>query len=203
MPLKIAVLVSGRGSNLQAIIDAIESGKINGRIEVVISNKDDSYALERAKRHKIEGVYIDPSPYKSREDYDRAIINVLKNKGIELICLAGFMRILTPPFVKRYKEKIMNIHPSLLPSFPGLDAQKKALEYGVKISGATVHFVDEGLDSGPIILQSAVPVLDTDTPETLSERILQEEHKIYPEAVKAFTDGRLIMKGRRVFIKPN
>ncbi|MEK6590175.1 MAG: phosphoribosylglycinamide formyltransferase, partial [Nitrospinota bacterium] len=182
---------------------AIESGKINGRIEVVISNKDDSYALERAKRHKIEGVYIDPSPYKSREDYDRAIINVLKNKGIELICLAGFMRILTPPFVKRYKEKIMNIHPSLLPSFPGLDAQKKALEYGVKISGATVHFVDEGLDSGPIILQSAVPVLDTDTPETLSERILQEEHKIYPEAVKAFAEGRLIIKERRVFIKPN
>lgn len=203
MPLKIAVLVSGRGSNLQAIIDAIESGKINGRIEVVISNKTNSYALERAKRHKIEGVYIDPSPYKSREDYDRAIINVMENKDIELICLAGFMRILTPPFVKRYKEKIMNIHPSLLPSFPGLDAQKKALEYGVKISGATVHFVDEGLDSGLIILQSAVPVLDTDTPESLSERILQEEHKIYPEAVKAFTEGRLIIKGRRVFIKPN
>ena len=199
-PLKIAVLVSGRGSNLQAIIDAIERGEIYGKIEVVITNKNDAYALERAKRHKIEGVYVDPSVCKSKEDYDRAIINILENKKVELICLAGFMRILSHHLVNRFKGRIMNIHPSLLPSFPGLDAQKKALEYGVKVAGATVHFVDEGVDSGPIILQSAVHVSDKDTIEILSEKILKEEHKIYPQAIKLFAEDRLIVKGRRVFI---
>lgn len=203
MSLKIAVLVSGRGSNLQAIIDAIESGKINGVIEVVISNKKDAYALERAKRHNIEGVFIDSSSYKNKDDYDRAIIKILDDKNIELVCLAGFMRILTPYFVNKYKRRIINIHPSLLPAFPGLEVQKKALDYGVKFTGATVHFVDEGVDSGPIILQSVVPVLDADTPEILSERILKEEHKIYPEAIKTFAEGRLVVTGRRVFIKHN
>ena len=201
MPLKIAVLVSGRGSNLQAIIDAIESGKINGKIEVVISNKEDAYALERAKRHNIEGIFIDSSSYKNKDDYDRAIITILEKKDIGLVCLAGFMRILTPYFVNKYKRRIINIHPSLLPAFPGLEAQKKALDYGVKFTGATVHFVDEGVDSGPIILQSIVPVLDTDTPEILSERILKEEHRIYPEAIKAFAEGRIVVKGRRIVIK--
>ncbi|MEK6545744.1 MAG: phosphoribosylglycinamide formyltransferase [Nitrospinota bacterium] len=199
-PLKIAVLVSGRGSNLQAIIDAIERGEIYGKIEVVITNKNDAYALERAKRHNIEGIYVDPSVCKSKEDYDRAIINILENKKVELICLAGFMRILSHHLVNRFKGRIMNIHPSLLPSFPGLDAQKKALEYGVKVAGATVHFVDEGVDSGPIILQSAVHVSDKDTIEILSEKILKEEHKIYPQAIKLFAEDRLIVKGRRVFI---
>ncbi len=203
MPLKIAVLVSGRGSNLQAIIDAIESGKINGKIEVVISNKKDAYALERAKRHNIEGVFIDSSSYKNKDDYDRAIIKILDDKNIELVCLAGFMRILTPYFVNKYKRRIINIHPSLLPAFPGLEAQKKALDYGVKFTGATVHFVDEGVDSGPIILQSIVPVLDTDTPEILSERILKEEHRIYPEAIKLFAEGSIVVKGRRVFVIEN
>jgi len=201
MPLKIAVLVSGRGSNLQAIIDAIESGKINGVIEVVISNKEDAYALERAKRHNIEGVFIGPSSCKSKDEYDRAIIKILDDKNIELVCLAGFMRILTPYFVNKYKRRIINIHPSLLPAFPGLEAQKKALDYGVKFTGATVHFVDEGVDSGPIIIQAVVPVLDTDTPEILSERILKEEHRIYPEAIKAFAEGRIVVKGRRIVIK--
>lgn len=201
MSLKIAVLVSGRGSNLQAIIDAIESGKINGKIEVVISNKKDAYALERAKRHDIEGVFIDPSSYKNKDDYDRAIIKILDDKKIELVCLAGFMRILTPYFVNKYKRRIINIHPSLLPAFPGLEAQKKALDYGVKFTGATVHFVDEGVDSGPIILQSIVPVLVTDTPEILSERILKEEHIIYPEAIKLFAEGSIVVKGRRIVIK--
>jgi len=201
MPLKIAVLVSGRGSNLQAIIDAIESGKINGKIEVVISNKEDAYALERAKRHNIEGIFIDSSSYKNKDDYDRAIITILEKKDIGLVCLAGFMRILTPYFVNKYKRRIINIHPSLLPAFPGLEAQKKALDYGVKFTGATVHFVDESVDSGPIIIQAVVPVLDTDTPEILSERILEEEHRIYPEAIKAFAEGRIVVKGRRIVIK--
>jgi len=201
--LKIAVLVSGRGSNLQAIIDAIESGNINGKIEVVISNKNDAYALERARKHNIEGVFIEPLSYKSKEDYDRAIIKILEDKNIELVCLAGFMRILTPYFVNKYRGRIMNIHPSLLPAFPGLEVQKKALDYGVKFTGATVHFVDDGVDSGPIIIQSVVPVLDIDTPETLSERILKEEHRIYPEAIKLFAEGRISVKGRRAFIKHN
>ena len=201
--LKIAVLVSGRGSNLQAIIDAIESGNINGKIEVVISNKNDAYSLERAREHNIEGVFIEPLSYKSKEDYDRAIIKILEDKNIELVCLAGFMRILTPYFVNKYRGRIMNIHPSLLPAFPGLEVQKKALHYGVKFTGATVHFVDEGVDSGPIIIQSVVPVLDIDTPETLSERILKEEHRIYPEAIKLFAEGRISVKGRRAFIKHN
>jgi phosphoribosylglycinamide formyltransferase-1 len=200
-PLKIAVLVSGRGSNLQSIIDATESGRINGKVEVVISNKNDAYALERAKRHSLIGIFIDPSLYKTKEDYDRAVIKVLEEKNIGLVCLAGFMRILTPYFVSRYKGRIINIHPALLPAFPGLDAQKKALEYGVKFSGATVHFVEEGVDSGPIILQAIVPVMDTDTPDTLSERILKEEHKIYPEAVRLFAEGRLVVAGRRIVIK--
>ena len=203
MPLKIAVLVSGRGSNLQAIIDAIESGNINGKIEVVISNKNDAYALERARKHNIEGVFIEPLSYKSKEDYDRAIIKILEDKNIELVCLAGFMRILTPYFVNKYRGRIMNIHPSLLPAFPGLEVQKKALDYGVKFTGATVHFVDDGVDSGPIIIQSVVPVLDIDTSETLSERILKEEHRIYPEAIKLFAEGRISVKGRRAFIKHN
>lgn len=203
MPLKIAVLVSGRGSNLQAIIDAIESGKINGVIEVVISNNKDAYALERVKRHNIEGIFIDSSSYKNKDDYDRAIIKILEDKKIGLVCLAGFMRILTPYFVTKYKRRIINIHPSLLPAFPGLEVQKKALDYGVRFTGATVHFVDEGVDSGPIIIQSVVPIMDTDTPEILSERILKEEHRIYPEAIKLFAEGKIVVKGRRVFIKHN
>jgi phosphoribosylglycinamide formyltransferase-1 len=196
--LKIGVLASGRGSNLQAIIDAVERGEIDGRISVVISDKKDAFALERARRHNIEGVFIDPKEFPDREDFDRKVVEVLRKFEVELVCLAGFMRIITPYFVNEYRNSIMNIHPALLPSFPGLHAQRQALQYGVKISGATVHFVDEGCDTGPIILQASVDVLEDDTEETLSARILQEEHKIYPKAISLFAKGRLKVVGRRV-----
>ncbi|HAJ33954.1 MAG TPA: phosphoribosylglycinamide formyltransferase [Candidatus Atribacteria bacterium] len=199
--LNIGVLVSGRGTNLQVIIEAIEEGKIEGRISIVISDNPDAYALKRAKRYNIETQYINFKEFKTREDYDKKIIKSLKEKEIELVVLAGYMRILSSYFIRTYRNKIMNIHPALLPSFPGLEAQSQAVNYGVKISGCTVHFVDEGIDSGPIILQKAVEVKDDDTEESLAERILKEEHKIYPQAIQLFSQGRLIIKGRKVFIK--
>jgi len=200
----IGVLASGRGSNLQAIIDAIKSGYIkNAEIKVVISDRSDAYALERARAASIPAVHIDPAPYKGRrEEYDNLIINTLMEHGVTpeqgLVLLAGYMRILTPTFIRRYRMRILNIHPSLLPAFPGLRAQKQALEYGVKYTGCTVHFAEEEVDKGPIILQAVVPVYDDDTEETLSERILKEEHRIYPESVKLFVEGRLKIEGRRV-----
>ncbi|MEM1993860.1 MAG: phosphoribosylglycinamide formyltransferase [Nitrososphaerales archaeon] len=206
MTIHIGVLASGRGSNLQAIIDAIKSGYIkNAEIKVVISDKADAYALERARAAYIPAVYIDPTPYKGRrEEYDKLIINTLIEHGVTpdngLVLLAGYMRILSQPIIQLYKMRILNIHPSLLPAFPGLKAQKQALEYGVKYSGCTVHFADVEVDKGPIILQAVVPVYDDDTEESLSERILREEHRIYPEAVKLFVEGRLKIEGRRVKI---
>lgn len=198
MTVKIAVLVSGRGSNLQAIMDSIEKGYIkNAAINVVISNKAEAYALERARNHGINAVFLDPSEY-GRDEYDRAILNVLSQYDTDLLLLAGYFRILGNEIIKAYRNRIMNIHPSLLPAFKGLHAQKQAFEYGVKVAGCTVHFVDEGLDSGPIILQKCVPVLSGDTEETLTARILEQEHIIYPEAVRLFTEGKLKIEDRNV-----
>jgi phosphoribosylglycinamide formyltransferase-1 len=193
--INIGVLASGRGTNLLAIIEAVEEEKIEGRISIVISDSQDAFALKRAEQHNIEARYINFREFKDREDYDRKIIKTLKDKRVDLVVLAGYMRILTHYFINAYKNKIMNIHPALLPSFPGLHAQKQAVEYGVKVSGCTVHFVDEGVDLGPIILQKAVEVKDDDTEESLAERILKEEHQIYPRAIQ------LIIKDRKVFIK--
>ena len=199
--VNIGVLASGRGTNLQAIIEAIKEGKIEGRISIVISDNQDAFALKRAGQHNIKTRHINFTKFKEREDYDKEIINYLKEKKVDLVVLAGYMRILTPYFINAYKDKIINIHPALLPSFPGLHAQKQAVEYGVKVSGCTVHFVDEGVDSGPIILQQAIEVKDDDTEESLAERILREEHQIYPKAIQLFSEGRLMIKGRKVFIE--
>lgn len=197
----MGVLASGRGSNLQAILDVIEAGKLAARVVVVVSDRADAQALDRARRHGVKAVFVDPRQHQDREAFDRAVAAVLDEHRVELVCLAGFMRLLTPGFVAAYRDRIMNIHPALLPSFPGLHAQRQALAYGAKIAGATVHFVDEGVDTGPIILQAAVPVLDDDTEETLSARILVEEHRIYPRAIQLFAEGRLERRGRRVIIR--
>ena len=199
--INIGVLASGRGTNLQAIIEAIEEGKIAGEIKVVMSDNPDAYALKRAQQYHIDTRYVDFKEFKNREDYDKEIIKTLKEKKIELVVLAGYMRILSPYFIRTYQNKIINIHPALLPSFPGLHAQKQVVEYGAKVSGCTVHFVDEGVDSGPIILQKAVEVSDDDTEESLAEKILKEEHQIYPRAIQLFSESRLMIKGRKVFIK--
>jgi len=199
--LRIGVLVSGRGSNLEAIINAIEAGQVSATIAIVISDNKDAYALVRAQKHGLKTLFLDPKEFKIRQDYDRKIIEHLQKEGVELVILAGFMRLLTPYFINTFKFRIMNIHPALLPSFPGLHSQKQALDYGVKVSGATVHFVDEGCDTGPIILQSAVKVEDEDTEETLAARILEQEHKIYPQAIQLYAEGRLEITGRKVRIK--
>ncbi len=198
--IKIAVLVSGRGSNLQAIIDNIEKGSLNAEIAVVISDQADAYAIERARKHKIPAVHVDAKKYETRDAYDAALIEELRKRRVDLVCLAGFMRIIMPAVIKAFPNRIMNIHPSLLPSFPGLHVHKKAITYGAKFSGCTVHFVDEGVDTGPIIIQAVVPVLDDDTEDSLSERILKQEHKIYSRAIQLFAEGRLTIKGRRVFV---
>jgi len=198
MKLRLAVLASGRGSNLQAIIDAIEKEEIPAEIAVVISDKPEVQALERAKKHQIPALTIVRQDFPTRELFEREILDVISKYRCELVCLAGFMRILSPYFIVNSQVKIINIHPSLLPAFPGLHAQRQALDYGVKYSGCTVHFVDEGMDSGPIILQAVVPVLEDDTEDTLARRILKEEHRIYPEAVKLIAQGKVEMVGRRV-----
>jgi phosphoribosylglycinamide formyltransferase, formyltetrahydrofolate-dependent len=207
--LRVAVLASGRGSNLQAVIDAIETGMVQAKVVAVISNKKEAPALERARRHGLFALFVDPKPYAgrpdSREAYDRELLDVLRQHDVELVLLAGYMKIVRRPRGSLY-QSMMNIHPSLLPSFPGLDVQKKAIEWGCKLAGCTVHFVTEGVDEGPIILQAAVPILDDDTPDTLAARILEQEHKIYPRAVQLFAEGRLRVEGRHVFIeagKPN
>ncbi|MFQ6069624.1 MAG: phosphoribosylglycinamide formyltransferase [Candidatus Aminicenantales bacterium] len=198
---RIAVFISGRGSNFKAIHDTILRGEINAEIVLVFSNKEDAPGLGIARERNLETLYLNPRVFSSREEYDRTAIHEVKKRGADLICLAGYMRILTPYFCQEFKHRIMNIHPALLPAFPGLHVQKKALEWGVRYSGATVHFVTEDVDMGPIILQAVVPVLEEDTEESLSERILKEEHRIYPEAVKLFFEGRLEVRGRRVFIR--
>lgn len=203
-PLRVAVLASGRGSNLQAVIDAIEAGEVHATIVAVISNKKDAAALERARKHGLPDLFVDPRPFAgrpdSREAYDRALLEVLEKHNVELVLLAGYMKIVTAVLVNAYANRMMNIHPSLLPSFPGLEVQKKAIEWGCKLAGCTVHFVTEGVDEGPIILQAAVPIFDGDTSDTLAARILVQEHKIYPRAVQLFAEGRLQVDGRRVRI---
>jgi len=198
--LKLGILISGNGSNLQSIIDHIEKGSLKATIKIVISNNPDAYGITRAKKHGIPVVVLKNGDFKNKEDFDLELIRILKNNSVDLVILAGFMRIITSTFLKAFPQKIMNIHPALLPSFPGIHGQKQALEYGVKLSGCTVHFVDEGVDTGPIIIQSAVQVFDDDTEETLAARILKEEHRIYPQAIQFFAEGKIEIKGRRVLI---
>lgn len=204
-PVVLGVLVSGRGSNLQSIIDAIGSDRLDAHIAVVVSNKRDAFGLDRARTHGIKTVFLDPKSYKDqsnpREAYDRAVLDVLQDHGVELVILAGYMKIVTSVLIDAYKGRTMNIHPSLLPSFPGLAAQQQALDWGAKVSGCTVHFVTEGVDEGPIILQASVPILEDDTVETLSVRILEHEHRIYPEAIQLYVEGRLKVEGRRTRVR--
>jgi len=198
--LKIGVLVSGSGSNFQAILDACSRGELAARVVCVISNKADAFALERARRAGIPALHLDHRAHAGREAYDAALVATLREFGAELVVLAGFMRIITPVLLEAFPMAVMNIHPALLPAFPGLHAQRQALEYGAKLAGCTVHFVDAGTDTGPIIAQAPVPILEGDTEETLSARILKEEHRIYPEAVRLFAEGRLSVDGRQVKI---
>jgi len=194
---RLAILLSGRGSNFMAIADNVAAGRIPAEIAVVVSNRPNALGLEEAARRGLHTRMI-PSKGLEREQYDRQVVEVLREKQVDLVCLAGFMRLLSPYFVSAFPNRILNIHPSLLPAFPGLDAQRQALEYGVKVTGCTVHFVDENLDAGPIIVQESIPVLDKDTPETLSARILNEEHRIYSEAINIVLSGCWRIKGRRV-----
>jgi phosphoribosylglycinamide formyltransferase 1 len=199
--LRIGILVSGRGSNLQAIINNIERGALSATLSVVISDQADAFALERARKHGIPAVHVSAKEFMGkREEYDALLVQELKTKNVELVCLAGFMRIITPVLINAFPSHILNIHPALLPAFPGLHVQKKALDHGVKFSGCTVHFVDEGMDTGPIIIQGVVPVLDNDTEDSLSERILKQEHKIYSRAIQLIAEGKLRIKGRRVLL---
>jgi phosphoribosylglycinamide formyltransferase-1 len=200
---KLAVLVSGQGTNLQALIDQIEQGTLTAEIAIVVSNVKEAFALERANNHGIKTVFLDPKSHSDKKEFDRALIDLLQAEAVDLICLAGFMRILGKAFINIFAGRIINIHPSLLPAFPGLHPQRQALEHGVKFSGCTVHFVDEGVDSGPIILQSVVPLYDSDDEETLSRRILEQEHLIYPRAVQLMVDDRLIVSTRKVTQKKN
>ncbi len=198
--IKLGILISGRGSNLQSIIEASKKGEIDAEIAIVISDKKDAYGLVRAKENYISTLFLSPKDYKKREDFDKKVVEELNKHKVDLVLLAGFMRIVTSALIEPFKNRIMNIHPALLPSFPGLDAQKQALDYGVRFSGCTVHFVEEGMDEGPIIIQAVVPVMDNDSAESLSERILKYEHKIYPIAVQLFAEGRLKVEGRRVLV---
>jgi phosphoribosylglycinamide formyltransferase-1 len=197
---KLGILLSGRGSNFEAIADRIVSGQLNAEIAVVISNIENAPGLERAKSRRMETVFI-PSRQKTREDFDGEVIGALKMHNVSLVVLAGFMRIISRAFLDAFPYGILNIHPSLLPAFPGLDVQKQAIEHGAKFSGCTVHFVDDTLDGGPIIRQAVVPVLDDDTPDVLAARILREEHRIYSEAIDLVLSGRCEIQGRRVLIK--
>jgi phosphoribosylglycinamide formyltransferase-1 len=197
---RIGVLLSGRGSNFEALADSVAAGRIpNAEIAIVISNRENAPGIEKALRRGIPAQVI-PSRGLEREPYDKLVIAALEEKKVDLVCLAGYMRLLSPAFVAAYRGRILNIHPSLLPAFPGLESQRQAIEHGAKFSGCTVHFVDENLDAGPIILQAAVPIRDDDTPETLSERVLKEEHRVYTEAVRIVLEGRYRMEGRRVLL---
>ncbi len=198
--MKVAVLVSGRGSNLQALIDAVNSKELQVEICLVLSDKADAYALERAHRHGIPTAVVQRKGYSNKEEFQKAILEEVKSHGAELVVLAGFMRILGRTFLSSFPNRVINIHPALLPAFPGIDAQRQALDYGVKFSGCTVHFVDEGMDSGPIIAQHVVPVMDDDDRDALADRILEQEHLLIVEGVKLFSEGRLKVDGRKVTI---
>ena len=198
MERNIGVLISGRGSNLQAIIGAIGDGRLDAQIALVISNKADAQGLERAREAGIETLVLDHRAFASREAFDQAMVDALRSREVRLVCLAGFMRLLSATFVRGFPNRILNIHPALLPSFPGLHAQRQAVEHGVRFSGATVHLVDANLDAGPIVMQAVVPVFADDTEDSLSARILAEEHRIYPEAIQRILDGGWRLEGRRL-----
>lgn len=200
MKTRIAVLISGSGTNLQSIIDKSESGDLPARVVCVISDKENAFGLERARKHRIPAFYVNPKDFAKREEHEEAIIRLLEEHRVELVVLAGYMRFLTPHMLGRYRNRIMNIHPALLPSFPGTDGYGDAWRYGVKISGCTVHFVDEGCDTGPIILQGVNPVEEDDTFESFRDRGLKLEHRIYPEAIRLYCEGRLRIEGRKVRI---
>ncbi|OGF49032.1 MAG: phosphoribosylglycinamide formyltransferase [Candidatus Firestonebacteria bacterium GWA2_43_8] len=199
--LRVGVLASGGGTNLQSIIDTSKTGEIDAEVVVVISDKKDAFALERARKSNIPAVFVDPKKYSSRELHENAIVKILEEHKTGLVCLAGYMRLLTSHLIERFENKIINIHPALLPAFPGTHGQADALEYGAKVAGCTVHFVVLQMDAGPIITQAAVPVLEGDTTEALSKRILEQEHKLYPKAIDLFAKGKLKIKGRKVIIK--
>lgn len=194
----IAVLVSGSGSNLQAIIDASERGEIPCSVRLVVSNRADAFGLERARKHGIPTSVVDHKAFPTREEFDARLVEILQESGVELVCLAGFMRVLTPRFIRAFHDRILNIHPALLPAFPGIHGPRQALQYGARFAGCTVHFIDEGVDTGPIVAQGVVPVFEDDTEETLAARILVQEHRIYPMAIRLFFEGRLVVDGRRV-----
>ena len=200
--MMIGILGSGKGTNCQAIIDAIEAGKLNAKVGCVISDVEDAYILTRARNHNIPAEYISGAPFKTKLDgeAEQKYIATLQRYNVEVVALAGFMRMIKRNMLNAFPSRIINIHPSLLPAFPGIESWKQALQYGAKITGCTVHFVDEGMDTGPIILQEAVPILDNDTPETLHARIQQVEHKLYPQALQLLAEGRLRIEGRRVFV---
>jgi phosphoribosylglycinamide formyltransferase-1 len=198
--IPLAVLISGGGTNLQAIIDAIEAHRLDAAIKLVVSNRSDAYGLVRARNHRLETAVLDHKQYPSREAYDQAIVDLLHAHDVELVVLAGFMRLLSPVLVGAYSNRIMNIHPALLPAFPGLRVQRKAVEHGVRFSGCTVHFVNEECDEGPIIIQAVVPVFTDDTEEKLAARILEQEHRIYPRAIQLYAEDRLRVEGRRVIV---
>jgi phosphoribosylglycinamide formyltransferase-1 len=200
--LALGVLASGRGSNLQAILEACARPGFPARVAVVISDRERAAALERARAAGVEGVWVNPKDFGDREAFDRAHVHQLQGRGVGLVFQAGFMRILSPVYVRAFARRALNVHPSLLPAFPGLHAQRQALDYGARVSGATVHFVEESVDTGPIVLQAAVPVEVSDTEETLAARILEQEHRIYPEAIRLFAEGRLRIQGRRVMVLP-
>ena len=200
-PLRIGVLASGRGSNFEALVKAIEAGRLEVTMALLVSDRPNAPALDIARAHRIEALCVDFKQFTSREAHETAVVAALDLRRVGLVCQAGYMRILGAGYIERFRGRALNIHPSLLPAFPGLHAQRQALEHGVKVAGATVHFADEGVDTGPIVLQAAVPVLQGDTEDTLSSRILAEEHRIYPEAVRLFAEGRLTIAGRRVHIR--
>jgi len=199
--IRIGVLISGSGSNLQALLEACADGRIDGQIVIVISDRQEARGLVRAETAGVEAIWLDPAGYETRKAYSQALADALQSRAVDLVCLAGFMRLVKPAFLDAFPNRVMNIHPSLLPAFKGLDVQKQALEYGVKFTGCTVHFVTPGMDEGPIILQACVPVLDGDTVDSLRDAILTEEHRIYPQAVQLFAQDRLRIEGRRVLIR--
>lgn len=199
-PLTLGVLASGRGSNFQSIIDSIGSGFLKADIAVLITDNPEAYAIERAKKHAIESLLFKPRDFAGRDAYYSRIAEELKKREVDLVILAGFMRVVGKPLIESYRNRIMNIHPALLPSFPGLHGQKQAADYSVKISGCTVHFVDEGMDTGPIIIQAAVPAYHDDTEDSLGERILKQEHRIFPYAIRLYSEGRISVEGRKVII---
>ena len=200
-PLRVGVLASGRGSNLQAILDAAQAPDYPARVVVVISDREMATALDRARAAGIEALFVNPKDFSDREAFDRRLVQELEARGVELVCNAGYMRILSPAFVRAFAGRAINVHPALLPAFPGLHAQRQAIAAGVKLAGVTVHFVDEGVDTGPIIGQASVPVHDDDTEESLAARILAEEHRLYPEVVRWIAEGRVSVDGRRVRVR--